>query len=87
MSYPDLIALALNVKLGANFNNTDEINLLYQNLLNTKPNSAELNSWLNTLQNKTYTTTSLAQMACDSPLNLTNVGLTGLIDKGLLFST
>jgi len=87
MSYPDLIALALNAKLGPNFNNTDEINLLYQNLLNTKPSSVELNSWLNTLQNKTYTTTSLAQMACDSPLNLTNVGLTGLIDKGLFFST
>jgi hypothetical protein len=87
MSYPDLIALALNAKLGPNFNNTDEINLLYQNLLNTKPSSVELNNWLNTLQNKTYTTTSLAQMACDSALNLTNVGLTGLMDKGLFFST
>jgi hypothetical protein len=87
MSYPDLIALALNAKLGANFNNTDEINLLYQNLLNTKPTTTDLNNWLSSLQNKTYTTTTLAQMACDSPLNLANVGLTGLIDKGLFFSS
>lgn len=86
MSYPDLIALALNAKLGPNFNNTDEINLLYQNLLNSKPSTSELNSWLTALQNKTYTSTTLAQLACDSNLNLNNIGLTGLAEKGVFYT-
>jgi len=78
--------LALNAKLGPNFNNTDEINLLYQNLLNSKPSTSELNSWLTALQNKTYTSTTLAQLACDSNLNLNNIGLTGLAEKGVFYT-
>ena len=86
MSYPDLISLALNAKLGANFTQTDEINLLFQNLLNTKPSSSELNTYLSAIQNKTYTTVTLAQLACDTPINTSNIGLTGLADKGLMFN-
>lgn len=86
MSYPDLIDLALKAKLGNNFSSTDEINLLYQNLIGTKPSASELNTWLTSIQNKTYTTTTLAQLACDTPINTSNIGLTGLVDKGLFFT-
>ena len=86
MSYPDLIDLALKAKLGNNFSSTDEINLLYQNLLGTKPSASDLNTWLTSIQNKTYTTTTLAQLACDTTINASNIGLTGLVDKGLFFT-
>jgi hypothetical protein len=86
MSYPDLISLALNAKLGANFTQTDEINLLFQNLLNTKPSTSELNTYLSAIQNKTYTTVTLAQLACDTSINTSNIGLTGLAEKGLMFN-
>ena len=86
MSYPDLISLALNAKLGSNFTPIDEVNLLFQNLLNTKPSSSELNTYLSAIQNKTYTTVSLAQLACDTPINASNIGLTGLADTGLIFN-
>jgi len=84
-SYSDLMALALGAKLGANYTNTDEIKLLYQNLLNTSPSTADLNSWNTALQNKTYTNTSLAQLACDTSYNTQNINLTGLADKGVLY--
>ena len=85
VSYQDLMALALNVKLGANYTNAAEITLLYQNLLNTIPSTADLNTWNTALQNKTYTNTSLAQFACDSSFNTQNINLTGLADKGVLY--
>jgi hypothetical protein len=85
VSYSDLMALALNARLGANYTNAAEITLLYQNLLNTAPSATDLNNWNAALQNKTYTNTSLAQFACDSNFNTQNINLTGLADKGVLY--
>ena len=84
-SYNDLMVLALNTKLGPNYTNAAEINLLYQNLINTTPSAADLNSWSALIQNKTYTNASLAQFACDTSINTQNINLTGLTDKGVLF--
>ena len=86
MSYQNLITLALNTKLGANFTNAQEVTLLFQNLARVNPSATDLATWTNLISNGTYTQTSLAQFACDHAINLNNINLTGLSQTGLAYS-
>lgn len=83
MSYPDLMLLALNARLGAGFSNAAEVNLLYQNLVGSLPSAADLDYWTGTLTSGQFTQASLAVMAADLDLNTTNINLVGLAQVGI----
>ena len=85
MSYQDLMQLALNARLGTGFSNTDEVNLLYQNLVGALPSAADLDYWTGTIASGQFTQASLAVMAADHSLNTANVNLTGLALTGIEF--
>ena len=85
-TYQDILNIALNFKLGAGYSNETEIILLYKNLVNVQPSALETTTWVNQIQNKTYTQISLAQFACDSSFNTNNIGLTGLLQTGIIYS-
>jgi hypothetical protein len=82
----DLAKLLLNTKYPLGIDNQTEIKLLYQNLLNVQPSSSDLSYWSDQILNGTYTQSSLALMASQTQLNLTNVNLSGLQQTGLIFS-
>jgi len=85
-SYPDLIELALVLKLGNSFSNADEVKLLYQNLLGVEPSDSELEFWTNTISSGEYTQTSLALMAAETMINQQNIDLTNLAKIGLSYA-
>lgn len=86
MSYPDLMLLALNARLGNGFSNAEEVNLLYQNLVGVLPSTADLNYYVGTITSGQFTQTSLAVMAADLDLNATNIDLVGLGQTGIEYS-
>ncbi|MDP2815494.1 MAG: hypothetical protein Q8O19_02315 [Rectinemataceae bacterium] len=86
MNYSDLMLLALNARLGASFSSSDEVNLLYQNLVGVLPSIADLNYFVGTISSGQFTQSSLAVMAADLDLNATNINLTGLAQTGIEFT-
>ncbi len=86
MSYQDLMQLALNAKLGNGFSTTNEITLLYQNLLGIQPSASDLSYWTNAVNSGQFTQASLAVMAADTTFNATNINLVGLAQTGIEYS-
>jgi len=84
-SAEELMQLALNAKLGAGFSSLDEINLLYQNLVETTPSTADQDYWVNVISSGQYSHVSLALFAADTSLNTNNIDLIGLADTGLAY--
>jgi len=85
-STEDLVQLALDAKLGTNFSNADEINLLYHNLVGITPSEASLDQWENAIASGQYSHVSLALYAADTSFNTNNIDLVGLADSGLVYS-
>ncbi len=85
MSYNDLMALALNAKLGAHASDTAIVNLLYTNVVGTAPSTSDLSYFVGLLQNNTYTAATLGVFAAETPLNTDNINLIGLTATGLEF--
>ena len=85
MDYDALIALALKFKLGNGFTNSDEVKLLYQNLLGITPSQAHLDFWTNKLESGQFTQTSLALFAADHDINTANIDLIGLSQTGIAY--
>jgi len=85
-SYQNLLMLAMGVTLGSNFTNTQEINLLFTNVIGHAPSVSDLAYWNNAIASGAYTQASLAQMAADSAQNATNINLVGLETTGLKFT-
>lgn len=85
-SYQDMIQLALNAKLGDGFSTTDEVTLLYQNLLGTQVSASDLSYWTSTVNSGQFTQASLAVMAADTALNVVNINLVGLAQTGIEYS-
>ena len=83
MDYTALMKLALDTKLGGEFTNADEVNLLYENLVGIEPSKADLDFWINEIVSGQYTQTSLAIFAADHDINLTNIDLVGLAETGM----
>jgi Ca2+-binding RTX toxin-like protein len=83
MSYPELMKLALDTKLGIGYTNTAEVELLYQNLIGIKPSEADVKFWTNTIVSGQFTQTSLAIFAADNDINTTNIDLVGLTQTGI----
>ena len=84
-SYSDLMQLALNTVLGADFSNESVVNLLFNNLAGAAPSSSDLATFVGLIDNGNYTPVSLAILAADNEINTTNIGLIGLSTTGLEF--
>ena len=84
-SLQNLSLLALNVRLGAGFSNTQEVQLLYQNLFGSTPSQAEITNWDNVISSGTLSQAGLAVAAAESNVNNTNINLTGIAAHGLTY--
>ena len=73
-----LMALALNVRLGAQVNNPAEVvRVLYTNVVGQAPSPDALGSFVGLLESGQHTALSLAMLASQTDLNLSRVGLLG----------
>lgn len=73
-----LMALALNVRLGAQVNNPAEVvRVLYTNVVGQAPSPDALGSFVGLLESGQHTALSLAMLASQTDLNLARVGLLG----------
>jgi serralysin len=86
MSYPNLMLLALNAKLGTGFTNEQEIQLLYTNLFAHAASATDIAFWNGTISSGQYTQATLAEMAADTATNAANIGLVGLATTGVQYS-
>jgi hypothetical protein len=84
-SFSNLMQQALNYQLGPGFSTSQEINLLYQNLLGTLPQTSDITYWSGLVSSGQYTQASLAVMAAQTSLNNSNINLVGLAQTGLLY--
>jgi methionine-rich copper-binding protein CopC/Ca2+-binding RTX toxin-like protein len=79
-----LMQLALNAALGtANPSNTAVVDLLYTNLVGVHPGAADMNYFTGLIQSGEFTQASLALMAAEHPLNLTNIDWVELVGVGV----
>lgn len=79
--------LALQVALGFSYSNEQVVNLLYSNLFNTAPDPSTRAALTGLLNSGAYTPASLVQLAANTDLNATNIGLVGLQSQGLEYSS
>jgi hypothetical protein len=84
-SQDSIMQFGLNTVLGFGFTNSDEVQLLFKNLLNSTPSASDLSYWSNSIDSGQFTQSSLAIMAANTSLNTTNINLTGLQTKGLFY--
>ncbi len=84
-SYNDIMQLALNARLGEGFSDSDEVVLLYQNLLGIAPSQEDLNLWTGRLANGEFTQVSLAELAANIDINLVGINFVGLQQTGIEF--
>jgi len=87
MHYEDLMLLALNTRLGAGFSVTDEVNVLYRNVIGFSPSQIEVDFFSSTITSGQYTQTSLAIMAAETTLNTDSINLVGIAQTGLEYTT
>jgi hypothetical protein len=85
MGYADLMSLALQVRLGKQFSNADEVRLLYRNLVGQDPAPSDLGYWTSALDSGQFSKASLAVAAAGLDLNAVNIDLMGLSHHGLDF--
>jgi hypothetical protein len=85
VSQDSIMQFGLNAVLGFGFSNSDEVQLLFKNLLNTAPSPSDLAFWTNSIDSGQFTQSSLAIMAANTSFNTTNINLTGLQTKGLFY--
>jgi len=86
LDYSNLMQLALTTKLGAGFSNSDEVKLLYQNLLGNQPSDAETKYWTDRIDSGEFTQISLALMAAETSINNQNIKFEKLIKTGLEYA-
>ncbi len=84
-SYSDLMQLALNTVLGADYSNESVVNLLFNNLAGAAPSAGDLATFVGLIDNGTFTPVSLAIVAADNEINTSNINLIGLSSAGLEF--
>ena len=84
-SYPSLMELAINARLGANPSHAQVVDLLYTNVVGQAPDAATRKTFTDLLDNGTFTVGGLGVVAADTELNQTNIKLTGLAQTGLAY--
>lgn len=83
-SEDQLMALALDARLGARLSDPSEVvRLLYTNVVGSAPHAQALQDYVALLQSGQHTATSLAMMAAHTELNLARVGLLGAVSTPL----
>jgi hypothetical protein len=82
-SYPSLMELAINARLGANASSAQVVDLLYNNVVGQAPDAATRKTFTDLLDNGTFTVGGLGVLAADTELNQTNINLMGLVQTGL----
>jgi Ca2+-binding RTX toxin-like protein len=81
--YESLLGVAISARLGANPSNKQVVDLLFTNVIGVAPSADQAAPFVKMLDDKSYSLTSLAKMAADTPFNMTAVNLTGLASTGL----
>jgi hypothetical protein len=85
-SYPSLMELAINARLGANPSNNQVVDLLYTNVVGQAPDATTRKSFTDLLDNGTFTVGGLGVLAADTELNKVNINLVGLAQTGLEYT-
>ncbi|MEN9630730.1 MAG: hypothetical protein RJA10_3958 [Pseudomonadota bacterium] len=84
MSLPALMQLALEARLGAAaVTPTNVVNLLYGNLFGGAPDAATRQTYVDLINNGSFTMVSLALAASETGFNLDNINFTGIVETGL----
>jgi hypothetical protein len=83
VSYEQLMQLALQVRLGADFTLDAEVSLFYRTLAGAEATPADLAFWSGFVGAAGLTPAQLGVLAADTALNAANVGLAGLQQAGL----
>ena len=84
-SYPALMQLALDVRLGAGASHTAVVDLLYTNVIGTPPSAPERSFYVGLLDSQAYTPAALGVLAADTDFNKVAIDLVGLAQSGLPF--
>ena len=82
-SYPSLMELAINARLGANASSAQVVDLLYTNVVGQAPDTTARKTFTDLLDNGTFTVGGLGVLAADTELNKVNINLVGLAQTGL----
>jgi len=82
-SRDSLISLALQARFGGTPSATDLVNVLYTNVVGVAPAAADLKYYTDLLSSGAYTPISLAGLASDTGLNLSNIGYESLVNTGI----
>ncbi len=85
-SYPSLMELAINARLGANATHAQVVDLLYTNVVGQAPDAATRKTFTDLLDNGTFTVGGLGVLAADTELNQVNINLVGLAQTGLEYT-
>jgi hypothetical protein len=85
-SYPSLMELAINARLGANASSAQVVDLLYTNVVGQAPDAAARKTFTDLLDNGTFTLGGLGVLAADTELNKVNINLVGLAQTGLEYT-
>ena len=85
-SYLNILDLALSYKLGPNYSNQQEINLLYSNVFNSTPSAITNEMFLYLLNKGILSHAEFALAAAETTENATNINLTGLAQTGIEYT-
>lgn len=83
MGYQDLMALAIEHRLGRAANHAEIVALLYTNVVGSAPSAGVLAGYVELLDSGMHTRSSLGVLAADTSINADNIGLAGLAGAGL----
>jgi hypothetical protein len=85
MSYPDLMQLALNARLGGPASNEAVVDLLYGNVVGHAPDAQALQVFTGWLDSGLMSQAELGIYAAEHPLNALNIDLVGLAATGVTY--
>jgi hypothetical protein len=84
-SYTALMQLALNARLGTTPSHAQVVDMLYTNVVGQAPDVTTRQSYVDLLDNGTFTVLSLSVLAADIDLNKAHIDLVGLAQHGLVY--
>ena len=83
MTYENLMKLAIDTALGAGAGPQAVVELLFGNVVGRAPTDAERSLFVDLLTSNSYTVAGLGVLAADTDINVANINLVGLAQKGL----
>lgn len=86
MAELELAASAIASRLGPHASAQDVVSLLYQNVVGTAPDQAQLYYYSAMIENHDHSGATLALFAAGTDVNISNIDLVGLANHGLVFT-